>query len=125
MTSYKNLSQKQLDRIIDETQKELERRSKIQKATKEVKAILARYGLELHHLDTSNFSIKQTTVKKKAKSNQKPKDKRSLVKAIYKNPNGPETWSGRGRAPRWVLAVCKEQSMDLAGFKKSKKFKYQ
>ena len=124
VTSYKNLSQKQLDRIIDETQKELERRSKIQKATQEVKAILARYELELHHLDASNLSVKQTVGRKKTRSNQKPNDKRSQVKAIYKNPNGPETWSGRGRSPKWVLSVCKEESIDLAEFKKSKKFKY-
>ncbi len=25
----------------------------------------------------------------------------------YRNPNGPETWSGRGKRPRWFVAALK------------------
>ena len=30
---------------------------------------------------------------------------REAVAAKYRNPNGPETWSGRGLAPRWLATL--------------------
>ena len=27
------------------------------------------------------------------------------IKAKYKNPNSDQTWSGRGRKPKWVVAL--------------------
>lgn len=32
-------------------------------------------------------------------------DGRSMVRPKYKNPNGPDTWSGRGAPPKW-FADC-------------------
>ena len=44
-------------------------------------------------------------------------DGRSVVRAKYKSPNGPETWSGRGGAPKWfsdhISAGGKEADMRL------------
>lgn len=33
--------------------------------------------------------------------------KTGKVPAKYRNPNGTETWSGRGKRPRWYLAALK------------------
>ena len=30
----------------------------------------------------------------------------------YRNPNGSETWSGRGKRPRWFLAALKSGKKD-------------
>ena len=38
--------------------------------------------------------------------------------AKYRNPQNPEqTWSGVGRAPKWVQAILDERGIDMAAFK--------
>lgn len=38
--------------------------------------------------------------------------KTGKVAPKYRNPNGPETWSGRGKRPRWFLAALKSGKKD-------------
>lgn len=42
-------------------------------------------------------------------SRAKPAKARSIVVAQFKNPESGETWTGRGRAPRWLDGKDKEQ----------------
>ena len=38
--------------------------------------------------------------------------------AKFRNPQSPDnTWSGIGRAPRWVQAILDERGIDIAAFK--------
>ena len=38
--------------------------------------------------------------------------------AKYRNPHNPDTtWSGVGRAPKWVQAILDERGIDMAAFK--------
>ena len=38
--------------------------------------------------------------------------------AKYRDPQNPEqTWSGIGRAPKWVQAILDERGIDMAAFK--------
>jgi DNA-binding protein H-NS len=39
----------------------------------------------------------------------KPSKAKSRVAAQFKNPEAGETWTGRGRAPRWLDGKDKEQ----------------
>ena len=52
-----------------------------------------------------------------------PSGGRETVVAKYKNPNGPETWSGRGRAPHWVIQIMDASDLSLEDFKSSPQFK--
>ena len=38
--------------------------------------------------------------------------KTGKVAPKYRNPNGTETWSGRGKRPRWFLAALKAGKKD-------------
>jgi DNA-binding protein H-NS len=38
--------------------------------------------------------------------------KTGKVPPKFKNPNGPETWSGRGKRPRWFVAALKAGKKD-------------
>lgn len=38
--------------------------------------------------------------------------KTGKVAAKFKNPDGPETWSGRGKRPRWFVAALKAGKKD-------------
>ena len=43
--------------------------------------------------------------------------KRGKVPAKYRNPENPdETWSGRGRQPRWLVAKLKKRGTKLESF---------
>ncbi|PHV25604.1 histone family protein nucleoid-structuring protein H-NS [Janthinobacterium sp. BJB426] len=42
-------------------------------------------------------------------SRAKPEKVKSSVPAQFKNPETGETWTGRGRAPRWLDGKDKEQ----------------
>lgn len=36
------------------------------------------------------------------------KDSRKRARAKYRNPHSGETWSGRGRLPRWMVALIEQ-----------------
>lgn len=46
-----------------------------------------------------------------AESNKKtkPADKKGTVQAKYRDPDSGATWTGRGRAPRWLSGRNKEE----------------
>lgn len=58
--------------------------------------------------------------------NGKPRRKYSRVLPKYRNPQTSETWSGRGKRPRWLVAAMKsghkieEFRIDEAGGAKSR-----
>lgn len=41
----------------------------------------------------------------------------------YRNPNGSETWSGRGKPPRWVVDLMDANGLDIQSFKSDHRFK--
>ena len=42
---------------------------------------------------------------------------REAVAAKYRNPNGSETWSGRGRPPHWVMDIMEAAGLSIEDFK--------
>ncbi len=50
------------------------------------------------------------------------KKERAEVQPKYKNPKGIEVWSGRGRTPKWIVAICDELGITIEQFKKDKRF---
>jgi len=85
MASYKELVA-QAEKLM--RQAEAARKAEIATAVAEIKAKMAEYAITLADLGGG----------KAAKS-------RKTVAAKYRNPANNETWSGRGRVPRWLVAL--------------------
>ena len=123
MASLKNLTSDQLEKMLATTAAEIKRREHIQAATSEIRAVLKKYKLTMQDIDLQAFNKKavgKTARKGKVKSGAR--DNRKRVKAKYANPKGAETWSGRGRAPAWVLEICQKEGVELTAFKKDSRF---
>lgn len=67
-------------------QAELARRAEIASVVKEIQARMKEYGITLDDL----------------KGGAKKGKARAAVAAKYRNPATGESWSGRGRAPKWL-----------------------
>lgn len=103
MIDLNGLSLKQLDGLVKSVQKRKEflaKRLPVAKVKKEVVKFVAAHGYSIEEL----FGAKTPTVKSAAKRvPAKPTRKLGKVKPKYRNPDNPkETWSGRGRSPRWL-----------------------
>jgi len=131
MTNLSNLSASQLNKMIENTKAEIKRRENIQAAQTQIQAILKKFGLRIQDLDLKTASTlkKQKAVRKstsKAKAprakSSKTKDNRAKVLPKYKNPNGTETWSGRGRLPSWVADICQSEGISVEKFKTDTRF---
>lgn len=88
---------------------------RVEKAVKSIKAQMRKHGLTLAHLSATGTALKATVGKTmvavgnataKAGSTLKANDKRLKVKPKYRNKKG-ETWAGRGKPPRWLVAEMK------------------
>lgn len=92
MTSYKQL-QAQIEQL--QQQAEEARKNELSSAISQIKALMAEYGISASDLGLSG--------KKKATRT------RPALAAKYRNSATGETWSGRGKAPKWMNLKSKEQ----------------
>ena len=91
MATYQELlAQKaELDKQID-----LARKQELSDAIGQIKSLMAQYGLTVSDLSS------------KVSSSTKPSAaKGSKVAPKYRNASTGETWTGRGRQPKWVEAA--------------------
>lgn len=89
MASYKELvaQREALDKKIEET-----RQAESKAAIAQVRQLIAEWQLSA---EDCGFKTTVASISKKPKS---------VIAAKYRGPNG-ETWSGRGRAPKWLEAL--------------------
>ena len=95
-----SLSLNELQAIQKKVNREIQkRRSKAQEeGLKKIKLIAAEYGLTSNELKGISSDKRSATGKKIAK-------KRGPVAPKYRDPSNTEnTWTGRGRKPKWVEA---------------------
>lgn len=87
-----NLSEKQLKDLIRKAKGRMKNidKEKISKVKAKVNAVLKAEGV----------TFAQVYGRKRG-------GKTGKVAAKYRNPNGTETWSGRGKRPRWFVAALK------------------
>ncbi len=102
MATYQTLlSQKAaLDRKIATA-----RKREVASVVKQINGLIAQYQLQPSEL---TFSTRTTAAAKrpaavKSKPGRKPKATTTPVAPKYRNPETNETWSGRGRSPKWVV----------------------
>jgi DNA-binding protein H-NS len=95
-----NFNIKELEGLQNKIEKEIKkRRSKIQEeGLKKIKLIAAEYGL-------SASELKNLSVAKIREVRPKTGKKRGPIAPKYRDPsNSANTWTGRGRKPKWVEA---------------------
>lgn len=92
---------------IDSEKQRLEKElAKIQKKikalhTKKRKPIIASIVKSMHEYDISPDEI-STAYNRKSIKKSKPNTVKKPVPPKYRNPETNNTWSGRGKAPRWI-----------------------
>ncbi len=86
MATYKELKA-QAEVLLQRA--ETARRAEIAAVVAEIRAKMKEYGITLADL----------------KGGAKKTKSRSAVAAKYRNPATGETWPGRGRVPRWLVAI--------------------
>jgi DNA-binding protein H-NS len=108
MAGYRELKEQAEDLM---RQAEVARKSEIGAAIAEIKAKMAMYGISLEDLGgkvrvTRGRKPKKANLAKAAKAAKVTVTKpRKPVAAKYRNTATGETWSGRGKAPKWLVAM--------------------
>ena len=86
MTSYKELKAKAEELM---RQAEVARKAETTAVIAEIKVKMLEFGITLADLGGGAKAVKS----------------RKAVAAKYRNPANSDTWSGRGRVPRWLAAL--------------------
>lgn len=105
MSSYKELKEQAEDLM---RQAEAARKAELNAVLADIKAKMATYGITVADLAGKVRAAKGSKAKaakavKPAKV--KPAKPRKPVAAKYRNSATGETWSGRGKAPKWLVAM--------------------
>lgn len=90
MTSYKDLKAKAEEFL---RQAEVARKAEIASVVADIKAKMAEFGVTVADLRTSARRGPKKAIK---------------VAPKYRDPATGQTWSGRGKAPRWLAAYMKK-----------------
>ena len=115
MNAIKKLSGKDLTKLIDQASKELIQRKRMDVLSKDIQRVIAKHKVSKSELASLIDMIRfETKVSKKTKTRAASK-----VPAKFRNPNGQETWTGRGRAPNWVSEICQTTGITVTEFKTS------
>lgn len=90
-------SYKELQAEIQELQARAEkmREAEVQKAIEEIREKMAEYGISVEDLGGARRGRKSASA--------------GTVKPKYRNPETGDTWTGRGKPPRWIAGKEKEQ----------------
>lgn len=128
MPKLSKLTKTQLGKMLLDAQAELNRREGVTKAEKEIRTILKKYSIAIGDIDMAALrSSAESSRKGKAGAKKKAKragvkDDRASVAAKFKSLDGSETWTGRGRAPKWVVSQCEREGMSVEAFKEDERF---
>lgn len=115
---FLKLSDLEILSLIERAKAELDRRKeeKKEQLRAEIEAKLKNAGLDLGDI----FESERKSTRGAGKS--KEDDDHKAVVAKYKNHVTGETWSGRGRSPKWVVAILQEREWTVEEFKQSDEF---
>lgn len=120
MKNITKLSKNDLQNIIKQAETELAQRSHYDKALSEINKIIQLHGLSKK--DLMNM-VNQCSFARGKKASRKSSGSRGKAAPKYRNPTGSETWTGRGRAPKWVSALCASYGLSVDGFKTDPRFR--
>jgi DNA-binding protein H-NS len=105
------MSEGELRELIERAQKALDRlvAKRARRTLKEAKRLAAEVGFEATFAKPSGGDGRGRRKAGEAEPAPAAPSSRGKVAPKYRNPNNPaETWTGRGRQPRWVQAALAE-----------------
>ncbi|MED5554698.1 MAG: H-NS histone family protein [Pseudomonadota bacterium] len=108
----KKLSVPELQALIRNAKSEIEKRQKrLDRVKSKVDTILKNEGVTLDDLYATHIPSKRPVGARKKRK----------VKPVYKS--GKNLWTGRGRAPGWVVKICEKDGVDVTKFKTLSQYK--
>jgi len=108
----KKLSVSELQALIRNAKSEIEKRQKrLDRVKSKVDTILKNEGVTLGDLYATRIPSKRPVGARKKRK----------VKPVYKS--GKNLWTGRGRAPGWVVKICEKDGVDVTKFKTLSQYK--
>jgi len=108
----KKLSVSELQAVIRDAKSEIDRRQKrLDRVKTKIDTILKNEGVTLSDLYSTRTPSKSPAGVRR----------RRKVKPVYKS--GKNAWTGRGRAPGWVVKICEKDGIDVAKFKTLPQYK--
>ena len=116
MKAVSNLSQSELNNLISEASRELEARRRSEKVIRDIHKVFDKHAIAKRErsalLDAAKSGMAATRTPKRA-------SKRKGVKVApkYRCPTSGDTWTGRGRAPAWVVDACASNKLSIETFK--------
>ena len=102
MASYKELKAKAEELL---KQADQVRKTELASIVAEIKVKMSEFGITLADLRETR---RRATKKKGARKGAKRSTKGKKVAPKYRDPATGETWSGRGKAPKWLAAYLKK-----------------
>ena len=115
MAVLKKLSEKDLNKLIDQAAKELEQRKRLQSISRDVNRLLAK-----HKVTKAELAVVTAMIRGELKSQKaRPAKAVKRVAVKYRSESGSDTWTGRGVAPKWVVSACEKDNISIQEFKKS------
>ena len=115
MAALKKLSEKDLNKLIDQAAKELEQRKRLQSISRDVNRLLAK-----HKVTKAELAVVTAMIRGELKSQKaRPAKASKRVAPKYRSESGSDTWTGRGVAPKWVVATCEKDNISIQEFKQS------
>ena len=115
----------ELKKLMKDAETELAKRQLLKKTLSDIEKLIAKRKLSFSDILNSCGSRKDFIIlsSKNEKSTSRKHSANQRVPMKYQSLDGAYSWSGRGRTPRWVQAVCEKHNLTISEFKLSDEFR--
>ena len=117
MKSVSSLSQSELNNLISEASRELEARKRSEAVVRDIHKVLDKHGVAKRERSALLDAAKSGGMASTRTPKRASKRKGVKVAPKYRCPISGETWTGRGRAPAWVVNTCDSNKLPIEAFK--------
>ena len=117
MKSVSSLSQSELNNLISEASRELEARRKSEAVIRDIHKVLDKHGISKRERPVLLQAAKSGGMPSTRRPKRASKRKGVKVEPKYRCPTSGDTWTGRGRAPAWVVDACASNKLSIETFK--------
>ena len=117
MKSVSNLSLSELNNLISEASRELEARKRSEEVIRDIHKVLDKHGITKRERSAFLEAAKSGGLASRRTPKRASKRKGIKVAPKYRCPTSGDTWTGRGRAPAWVVSTCDSNKLSIKAFK--------
>ena len=117
MKSVSSLSQSELNNLISEASRELEARKRTEAVIRDIHKVLDKHGIAKRERSALLDAAKSGGLASTRTPKRASKRKGVKVAPKYRCPKSGDTWTGRGRAPAWVVNTCDSNKLSIEAFK--------